>query len=167
MSSTTRSDLRETSGPRINRIPPTRPAVMAGPSRLRIANIFSPPQEVSHRSLWTISEPNDTQTIARRFCIHEKTGFSGLRGAFYGRRRITTPSQRHPKVNKGPLTQKIYQKRRARAPLWAARAGQLCPGFSGGDQSSVSGRGASAHLSRSRACGRWRPGSRSTRPCAR
>ena len=60
----TKSDPRETSGPRIDRIPPTRPS-MPGPSISRVKKLnFFAPQEVSHCSLWTINERKDTRTAA-------------------------------------------------------------------------------------------------------
>ena len=57
-----RGDLRTT-----NRQDSTDAAAMASSSISRIKKIiFFGPQEVSHRSLWTLSEPNGTQTAAWR-----------------------------------------------------------------------------------------------------
>ena len=81
---------------------------------------------MSHRSLWTISEPNDTQTIARRFShIHEKRVFPGLRGAFYGR----DASQRHrsgTKKSTMALLRKRSIKKDGRAHLCGRRGRGSC-----------------------------------------
>ena len=146
--------LGETSGPRIDRIPPTRPPWWRRQYRDIKKLIFLAPTTCPSDIIGSFANRTILKQLHARFYHSLKNGFSGT--SLYALRRrpsSATPSQRHPKVNKGPLTQKIYQKRRARAPLWAARAGQLCPGFSGGDQSSVSGRGASVPRSRIPACG--------------
>ena len=66
MYSTYPSDPRETSGLRMDRIQPVQPPLPVEARRPRIKKkvfLFGP-QYVSHRSLWTISEPKDTQTAA-------------------------------------------------------------------------------------------------------
>ena len=63
---TSKSDPRETSGPRTDRIPPARPAWRARQYRELKKNIFFRPPGSSYRSLWTSNELNDTRTAPWR-----------------------------------------------------------------------------------------------------
>ena len=60
-------DFGETSGPRIDRIPQTRPPWWRRQYRELKKLLFSTPSYVSNRSLWTISERKDTQTAPHAF----------------------------------------------------------------------------------------------------
>ena len=61
-----RSDFRETSGPRIDRIPLARPTTLVARRRPRIKFFFFDPQEVSDRYPRTTNGPNASQTTPGR-----------------------------------------------------------------------------------------------------
>ena len=179
MSSTTRSDLRETSGPRINRIPPTRPSwrdrQLRQDRELKKLRFLTPSKYPSDL-IGSLANRTTLKQLHARFSHSlRKRVFrdfsTRLDAALAPKQNIdSTPSPRHrsgTQSQQGPLTQKIYQKETgARTSVGVRGRGCCVQAAQGeGNQSSVSGRGASAPLFPSRACDHHCSPSRP--PCAR